>query len=39
VGGARYLGALTHAPYVTAEQTHGYGVADAEVETLNTVSV
>jgi hypothetical protein len=37
VRGARYLGALTHAPYVTADQTRGYGVADVEVETLNTV--
>jgi len=37
VGGARYLSALTHVPYVAADQTRDYGVTDAEVEALNTV--
>lgn len=37
MGGARYLYALAHVPYITADQTRDYGVTDAEVETLNTV--
>ena len=37
MGGARYRNALTHVPYVTADQTCDYGVTDAEFEILSTV--
>jgi hypothetical protein len=37
VGGARYLSALPHLPYVTADQTRDFGFTDAEVKPLYTV--